>query len=113
MEQSQLDSIRATLGDEKTQLEKQLAEHGASEDGAVEIDAGESFADSAHATTERGELLSLVEQLRNTVTEVTAALERLDDGTYGKCQSCGETIPLERLEAIPTATLCVNCKQAG
>jgi len=38
-------------------------------------------------------------------------LERLQKGTYGICESCGSPIPLERLRALPHATLCVPCKR--
>jgi len=39
-----------------------------------------------------------------------AALARIEDGTYGKCEECGETIGLERLKARPVTTLCIDCK---
>ncbi len=112
MDKSRLEEIRGILEEERASVEKQLAEHGAAIDGdSVELSVDEGFADSAAATTERSELISLVEELQSRRSEVTAALERLDDGTYGKCERCGQEIPLERLEALPTARLCVNCKQ--
>jgi RNA polymerase-binding transcription factor DksA len=48
-------------------------------------------------------------------TDVEHALERLENGTYGSCEGCGEPIPFERLEAIPSARLCVACpgRRAG
>jgi len=42
---------------------------------------------------------------------IQAAIERIDDGTYGICENCGEEIAEGRLEAIPEATRCVNCAQ--
>ena len=45
------------------------------------------------------------------VTQVERALERLDEGSYGWCERCGNPIPVERLAAFPSATLCVTCKQ--
>jgi DnaK suppressor protein len=114
MDQQRLEAIRAELEEIKTSVERQLAEHGApaGEDN-VNLDVNEGFADSAQATTERAQLISLIEQLRAQHADVTKALRRLDDGTYGKCERCGREIPIERLEAIPTASLCVSCKQAG
>jgi DnaK suppressor protein len=44
-----------------------------------------------------------------TVTEIDQALERLDEGTYGRCVACGALIPEERLLAVPWAALCVPC----
>jgi DnaK suppressor protein len=114
MEQHRLEAIRAELEEIKTSVERQLAEHGAPVGGDnIDLDVNEGFADSAQATTERAQLISLIEQLRAQHAEVTKALSRLDDGTYGKCERCGNEIPIERLEAIPTASLCVTCKQAG
>ena len=108
-----MEAIKQRLETERSTLERQLKEHGVDASGGVEVGLDEGFADSAQVATERSELLSLVEQLRETLAGVEAALARLDDGTYGKCQSCGQEIPAERLEAVPTTTLCVSCKQAS
>jgi RNA polymerase-binding transcription factor DksA len=43
------------------------------------------------------------------IADVQHALARLDTGTYGTCEQCGEAIPVERLEAIPSARQCVDC----
>jgi DnaK suppressor protein len=44
-----------------------------------------------------------------TVTDIDEALDRIESGTYGRCVSCGNPIPDERLEAVPWAALCVPC----
>lgn len=46
---------------------------------------------------------------REAMTEIDHALERLDNGSYGTCESCGRPVPVERLEAIPAARFCVAC----
>jgi DnaK suppressor protein len=113
MDQTQLELIRAGLEDERDSLRRQLRDHGASVDGdVVEVDVNEGFADSAQATAERSQLVSMVEQMKDHYDEVVAALHRFENGTYGKCERCGNEIPMERLEAIPAARLCVSCKQA-
>jgi DnaK suppressor protein len=113
MEQGQMESIRAVLDQERVSLLRQLEEHGATVDGdVVELDVNEGFADSAQATAERSQLLSMVDQLKDHYEQVVAALRRMENGTYGKCERCGQGIPVERLEAIPAARLCVSCKQA-
>ena len=43
--------------------------------------------------------------------KVDEAMKRIEDGTFGECEECGEDIELRRLEARPTATLCVSCKE--
>ncbi len=111
VDQQQLESLRSALEAEKASVERQLADHGAATNGDVAVDVDEGFADSAHATAERSQELALIEQLQEHRREVDSALARIDGGTYGKCENCGQDIPFERLEARPTATLCVDCKQ--
>lgn len=47
--------------------------------------------------------------LRAEAQQVRLALTRIDNGTYGTCANCGDAIPLDRLEAQPTATRCIKC----
>jgi DnaK suppressor protein len=58
---------------------------------------------------ERSQVGSLVEQARAQLAEVDAALIRLESGRYGTCELCGEAIAEGRLEARPTARLCIRC----
>lgn len=58
---------------------------------------------------ERSQVATLVQQARQRLREIEAALARIDDGRYGRCERCGRPIPLERLEARPTARTCVAC----
>lgn len=112
MTEDRYEGIRRGLEAELASVERQLGEHGVAVDGdEVEVEVEEGFADSAQATTERGEALALAEQLRSHRSDVLKALERMEAGTYGKCENCGQEIPIERLEAIPAASLCVSCKQ--
>jgi RNA polymerase-binding protein DksA len=112
MSQRDYDGIRKALEEEKATVERQMEEnHVAPEGEEVEVSVDEGFADSAQATTERSEFLALADQLRTHHKEVVEALGRLEAGTYGKCEGCGEEIPFDRLEAIPSARLCVDCKQ--
>ena len=52
------------------------------------------------------------EQRRRMLREIELALERVEDGTYGECLECGEPIASGRLEANPTARLCIRCAEA-
>lgn len=56
--------------------------------------------------------LSLLENEEQTLEAVAAALERIDKGTFGKCESCGRDIGSERLQAIPFTALCIDCARA-
>ena len=52
---------------------------------------------------------SLVYNAQDLLSQVATALEKIQDGTYGTCAECGKPIPVARLEALPSATLCVAC----
>jgi DnaK suppressor protein len=73
--------------------------------------AGDDQADTGTKTFEREQEISLANSILERVTQVERALERLDEGSYGWCERCGNPIPVERLAAFPSATLCVTCKQ--
>ena len=108
MDTVRLKEIRTNLEAERVSLERQLAAQGLD---VVDVDEG--FADSAQATAERSELIAVEEQHESLHKEIVAALARIDAGTYGRCQNCGADIPAERLDAVPTTALCVECKQAA
>lgn len=68
------------------------------------------MADQGSAIFAREMDMSLDENLRSALLAVEGALDRIARGDYGTCERCGKDIPVERLEAIPTASLCVQCK---
>ena len=68
-------------------------------------------ADAGSKTFEREHEMSLANNSRDLLVQVERALGRLDAGTYGRCEECGNPIPKARLQAFPRATLCVTCKQ--
>jgi DnaK suppressor protein len=92
---------------EKADLQRQLGELGFGEGGGPTYDP--NFADSSHVTAERGEAEVLTGQLREALGYVEAAIARIDEGTFGLCQRCGEAISEPRLEAMPAARLCISC----
>ena len=53
--------------------------------------------------------LNLLGSERDTLDQIDGALKRIEDGSFGRCEECGEPIPRPRLEAIPYATECVRC----
>lgn len=73
------------------------------------LDQHPAEAASELAEFERDEAVLAVVQGQK--TEVLAALERLDAGTYGRCVNCGTELPQERLDVRPEAARCVNCQQ--
>ena len=73
--------------------------------------AGDDQADTGTKTLEREQEITLANNLLERITQVERAIERLGEGHYGWCEKCGNAIPVERLAAFPSATLCVHCKQ--
>ena len=104
----------AALKGERAKLVHQLEELGATESGDLtgDVDFGEGFADAAAATAERSEVLAIVENVHELLEEVDAALEKVDDGTYGICVHCGKLINAARMEYRPTSLFHVDCKTA-
>jgi DnaK suppressor protein len=74
-------------------------------------DAGDDQADVGAKTFEREHELALTHNARELLAQNERALARIENGTYGTCESCGEPIGKARLQAFPRATLCVTCKQ--
>lgn len=107
-----LDHARQFLVAEREKLVHQLKELGADENGDLlpDFDFGEGFADAAAITSERTETLGLIESLKNHLYQVDAATVKLDQGTYGICESCGEEIGAARMAGRPMSRYCVDCK---
>jgi RNA polymerase-binding protein DksA len=103
------------LGHHERQAEGLLAEAEAlaneREPGDTQFDEEAGEGDTLSVERERD--LALSTAARQTVEEIEKALARMDDGTYGYCEVCGDRIPVPRLEAIPWADQCVKCKSRG
>jgi RNA polymerase-binding protein DksA len=73
--------------------------------------AGQDQADMGATSFERDHELTVLNSERDKLAQIERALQRIDDGTYGVCESCGNPIGKLRLMAFPRATLCMTCKQ--
>jgi DnaK suppressor protein len=111
---AELDEVRGDLNADRERLrsELNLAEHELHDlmrdagDGA-----GNDQADVGSTTFERDHEMSLANNARDMLIQTERALSRIDDGSYGACESCGQPIGKMRLMAFPRATLCLSCKQ--
>lgn len=111
---AELAEVREELATEGARLRTELAE--AQHDLVVLMrDSGEGSgddqADAGAATWEREHELSLANNARDLLEQTEHAVERIDEGRFGVCESCGNPIGKMRLQAFPRATLCVPCKQ--
>ena len=103
---SRLESEQKRLNEELEQLENEIRP-------AEERREGSPFGKREEEATESFELekrLALEKRVRGQLAEVAHALQKFEDGTYGSCDSCGQPIDPERLEALPQASLCLSCK---
>ncbi|MDT8396982.1 MAG: RNA polymerase-binding protein DksA, partial [bacterium] len=66
--------------------------------------------DRASMETDRNFLLRIRDRERRLITKIDRALGRIEDGSFGLCEACGEDIEVKRLDARPVATLCIECK---
>ena len=107
LSESVLSDLRASLEQEQSDLRARLGEMGLLSGGELSFD--QNFADSSQVTAERGEVEALAGSLRESLNDVEAALVKLDNGTYGTCEGCGQPIAPARLEAKPAARLCMEC----
>jgi DnaK suppressor protein len=113
-----MSSARDRLATENKQAVQRLADLRRDFDAMVAA-ARDTNADDEHdpegATIafERSQLEALVRQAQHHLEEIDAAIERLDAGTYGTCEVCGDPIGQDRLEARPAARICIVCAAAG
>jgi DnaK suppressor protein len=101
------------LENERARLNRELEDLRDSSTPKEERRDGSPFGKREEEATETLELekrLALEGRLKEHLQEVERALRKFDEGTYGKCDSCGRAIDPARLEALPYATLCMTCK---
>jgi DnaK suppressor protein len=103
-----LQAVRRSQEAEHAMLQESMAEVTQALDAPEEHLADEL--DAAEASSERQLRSSLLAQSQRQLQQVEAALRRLEAGTYGLCERCGQAIRPERLSALPYATTCLNCQ---
>ena len=88
---------------------------GSLEDETEEIvgNSDNHLGDTATATLDREIDYSLEENSEQVLRAIDGALQRIEEGTFGICETCGQPISEERLEAIPYATQCIDCRRKG
>ena len=115
LKQNELDELRGALEAEKDSVEEDLASHGRRQGETGDWQGssagfegqGADPIDVADQIEELATNVPLVEELEQRHKDVEEALEKMDMGTYGICEECGEEIPADRLEANPAARVCV------
>ncbi|HEX6122686.1 MAG TPA: TraR/DksA family transcriptional regulator [Ktedonobacterales bacterium] len=111
--------VRQRLTADRDRLQREIYDRIQGPEAVVPVDplldtggVSSHEADDADAVSDYGRNQALVRNAQQVLAQVRAALERLDSGTYGKCERCGREIGARRLEALPYATLCIDCQEA-
>ncbi|MCB2189031.1 MAG: RNA polymerase-binding protein DksA [Deltaproteobacteria bacterium] len=109
MDQEKLEFFRNLMHEKLEELRKEAAStvSGMTDDKDNLPDP----TDRAAMESDRNFLLRIRDRERKLIAKIEEALERIDDGSYGICESCGEDISDERLKARPVTTLCIDCKK--
>jgi DnaK suppressor protein len=112
---AETEKIREALAERREELQREyeqtLNEIAELQRERLTDSAGDDQADTGTKTFEREQEISLANNLLERINQVDRAIDRLGEGNYGWCERCGNPIPVERLAAFPSATLCVSCKQ--
>ncbi len=119
MKQAELKKYEQLLLDKRRQLLEEMGVIGETHIGTSIKDAtGElssysyHMADQGTDTMDREMAFMFASKQGRLIYHIDEALRRIQDGTYGQCQSCGKPISQARLEAVPHARLCIDCKSA-
>lgn len=111
MKKERLEYFRALLN---KKMEELLTEADKAVVGMSDSKEDDHFADPtdrASHETDRNFLLRVKDRERKLIAKIKEAIERIDNGTYGICEICGEDISDKRLEARPVTTSCIECKK--
>lgn len=110
-----LDRFRKRLEHEKERLEELIADYERELEVARLTESSSDRspdpgnAEASSMKLEYAKELSIEQNTADLLSKVNRALERVAAGTYGICESCGNSIPVERLDVLPYSTLCVEC----
>jgi RNA polymerase-binding protein DksA len=109
-----IEELRAQMIERRKRLEQEVRDGLAAAGGADRSPInGQAYdkEDESQADVQTDLTLADIRRDEEELNDIAAALERMDDGSYGICTDCGESVPLERLRAYPQAKRCVECQE--
>ena len=109
MDQQKLEYFRKLLEDRLKELRREAERTVAGMTSGEENPS--DLTDRAALESDRNFLLRIRDRERKLIAKIEEALARIEDGTYGICEACGEEIGEQRLKARPVTTLCIECKK--
>lgn len=102
---------RKLLADKRAEVEAELASLAAPAEDSGDISFGKRVGDGTSVAVERITQVAAHDGLQEVLADVVRAEAKLDEGTYGTCDSCGAVIPADRLDVRPWSTRCVECSE--
>ncbi|MFQ3549045.1 MAG: TraR/DksA C4-type zinc finger protein [Armatimonadota bacterium] len=113
MAELDINAIKTKLLEEKAKLEQNIKKHNAEAllDESELADYDNHPADSATSTFDRTKSMALSTNEKQMLEQIDRALQKIEEGTYGKCDKCNADVNPERLEILPWATICINCTE--
>jgi DnaK suppressor protein len=109
MKKKDIDTIRELLDEEKKRISRHLEDLSDSSVADLDTASGDSV-DIASLEINQNSLQKIGKRELNHLKKIDVALKKMEDGTNGECESCGEQISVARLMARPVAQLCIDCK---
>lgn len=106
--------LRRTFAARREQLARELTRLTERPvDPVGNLSFGKRIGDGTNEAVDRINTTAAARSIAASIAEVDRALQKLDDGTYGRCDRCGRDIPPDRLEARPWTSRCVDCSRLG
>ena len=118
MDDKQIAKLRAALLERQREIEDEVSFMAGEirslgvEQGDENGGLGNHIAEDGSSMTEAERLSTISEDMRSLLGQISGALQRMDDGTFGACERCGKPINPERLEAFPYVAYCIECQSA-
>jgi DnaK suppressor protein len=111
MKKKDLDKLKEILEGEKRRIMRHLEDLSDTSVADIDTPSGDSV-DLAALEINQNSLVKVGKRELNHLKKIDVALKKMEEGTYGECESCGEEIAVARLLARPVAQLCIDCKTA-
>lgn len=108
IDRKEMESFRDQLAEEYQRLRTKLDPEESAQDTEVSYNLGRGELATEARRQYQAEALDTMDQQK--LQQIVEALEAIDAGTYGQCANCDKLINIERLHALPYATLCINCQ---
>ena len=109
MKKKDIDTLKKMLLEEKAKISRHLESLSDSQEQELDISTGDPV-DIASQEINQNSIQKIGKRETFLLKKIDLALKKMDEGTYGECEECGEEISFQRLMARPVAQLCIDCK---